>query len=149
MNPESPDRPLVILIVEDNPTDVLIAREGFLSAKMPNSLQVVDDGIAAVEFLHRRGEYADAPWPDLTLLDLNMPRMNRQEVLAEIKADDDLKDVPVVLTTSKSDEDISQACALHADCYVSKPVGFDEFTPVVQTIQDFWFSVLTLPPDPG
>ena len=141
------DQPVIILMVEDNPTDVLIAREGFSSAKMRNTLHVADDGIEAIEFLHRRGKYAAAPRPDLIVLDLNMPRKNGQEVLAEIKTDDHLKDIPVViLTTSKSAEDISKAYGLHANCYISKPVDFNEFTEVVQTIQDFWFSVVTLPP---
>jgi CheY-like chemotaxis protein len=141
------DQPVIILMVEDNPTDVLIAREGFLGAKMRNTLHVADDGIEAIEFLHQRGKYAEAPRPDLIVLDLNMPRKNGQEVLAEIKADEDLKHIPVViLTTSKSQEDSSKAYALQANCYISKPVDFDEFTEVVQTIQDFWFSVVTLPP---
>jgi chemotaxis family two-component system response regulator Rcp1 len=142
------DRPVIILMVEDNPTDVLIAREGFSGAKMQNTLHVADDGIEAIEFLNQRGKYASAPRPDLIVLDLNMPRKNGQEVLAEIKADDNLKHIPVViLTTSKSSDDISKAYGLHANCYISKPVDFDEFTAVVQTIQDFWFSVVTLPPD--
>jgi chemotaxis family two-component system response regulator Rcp1 len=149
MNPPVADRPVVILMVEDNPTDVLIAREGFSGAKMRNTLHVADDGIEAIEFLNQRGKYAGAPRPDLIVLDLNMPRKNGQEVLAEIKADDNLKNIPVViLTTSKSEDDISKAYALHANCYISKPVDFDEFTNVVQTIQDFWFSVVTLPMDP-
>ena len=139
-------RPVVILIVEDNPTDVLIAREGFLGAEMPNTLYVADDGIEAMEFLRRRGKYATAPRPDLIVLDLNMPRKNGHEVLTEIKADDALKHIPVViLTTSKSEEDITKAYRCHANCYISKPVDFDEFTKVVQTIQDFWFSIVTLP----
>jgi CheY-like chemotaxis protein len=148
MNTTFSEHPVVILMVEDNPTDVLIAREGFLGAKMLNTLHVADDGIEAIEFLNQRGKYADAPRPDLIVLDLNMPRKNGQEVLAEIKADDNLKNIPVViLTTSKSEDDITKAYGLHANCYISKPVDFDEFTEVVQTIQDFWLSVVTLPPD--
>ena len=148
MNPTSTEHPVVILMVEDNPTDVLIAREGFAGAKMLNTLHVADDGIEAIEFLNQRGKYAGAPRPDLIVLDLNMPRKNGQEVLAEIKADDNLKNIPVViLTTSKSEDDISKAYGLHANCYISKPVDFDEFTEVVQTIQDFWLSVVTLPPE--
>ena len=146
MNINAPDEPVIILMVEDNPTDVLIAKEGFCGARMRNTLYVADDGIEAIEFLRQRGKYADAPRPDLIVLDLNMPRKNGQEVLAEIKADHDLKNIPVViLTTSKSEEDISKAYGLHANCYISKPVDFDEFTKVVQTIQDFWFSIVTLP----
>jgi CheY-like chemotaxis protein len=139
------DHPVIILMVEDNPTDVLIAREGLRDAHMHNTLHVAEDGIEAMEFLRQRGKYAGAPRPDLILLDLNMPRKNGQEVLAEIKADDDLMNIPVVvLTTSKSTEDVDKSYGLHANCYISKPVDFDEFTNVVQTIQDFWFSVVTL-----
>lgn len=138
--------PVVILMVEDNPTDVLIAREGFSGAQMANTLHVADDGIEAIEFLNQRGKYAAAPRPDLIVLDLNMPRKNGQEVLAEIKSDARLKNIPVViLTTSKSQDDISRAYGLHANCYISKPVDFDEFTQVVQRIQDFWFSLVILP----
>ena len=140
-------RPIVILMVEDNPTDVLIAKEGLLSAKMQSTVHVADDGVYAMDFLHQRGKYVNAPRPDLILLDLNMPRMNGQEVLAAIKADDNLKNIPIViLTTSKAEEDISKAYALHANCYISKPVDFNEFAKVVQTIQAFWFNVVTLPP---
>ena len=147
MDSEPMTKPVIILMVEDNPTDVLIAREGFSCAKMRNTLHVADDGIEAMEFLRRRGKYASSPRPDLIVLDLNMPRKNGHEVLAEIKIDDNLKDIPVViLTTSKSQEDISKAYGLHANCYISKPVDFDEFTKVVQTIQDFWFTVVSLPP---
>lgn len=147
MNATSSAAPVIILMVEDNPTDVLIAKEGFASANMANTLLVADDGIEAIEFLNQRGKYAGMPRPDLIVLDLNMPRKNGQEVLAEIKADDRLKHIPVViLTTSKSEEDIGRAYRCHANCYISKPVDFDEFTRVVQTIQDFWFSVVTLPP---
>lgn len=148
MNTPRAEQPVVILMVEDNPTDVLIAREGFAGAKVLNTLHMTDDGIEAIEFLNQRGKYADAPRPDLIVLDLNMPRKNGQEVLAEIKTDDNLKNIPVIiLTTSKSEDDISKAYALHANCYISKPVDFDDFTKVVQTIQDFWLSVVTLPPE--
>ncbi len=147
MNTAIAERPVIILMVEDNPTDVLIAREGLLGATMLNTLHVADDGIEAMEFLRQRGKYADVPRPDLIILDLNMPRKNGHEVLAEIKEDDDLRKIPVIiLTTSKSQEDISKACGLCANCYISKPVDFDEFTEVVQTIQDFWFSTTTRPP---
>jgi chemotaxis family two-component system response regulator Rcp1 len=146
MNKISSERPVVILMAEDNPTDVLIAREGLGSAKMLNTLHVVDDGIEAMEFLRQHGKYAGAPRPDMILLDLNMPRKNGQEVLAEIKADEVLRSIPVIIfTTSKSRDDIDKAYGLHANCYISKPVDFDEFTKVVQTIQDFWVSVVTLP----
>jgi CheY-like chemotaxis protein len=141
-------RPIIILMVEDNPTDVLITKEGLANSKMLNTLHVADDGVEAMEFLLQQGKYANAPRPDLILLDLNMPRMNGQEVLAAIKGNDSLKNIPVViLTTSKSEEDIGKAYGLHANCYISKPVDFDSFTRVVQTIQDFWFCVVTLPPN--
>jgi two-component system, chemotaxis family, response regulator Rcp1 len=139
--------PVIILMAEDNPTDVLIAREGLASASMLNTLYVVDDGIEAMQFLRRQGKYEGTPRPDLILLDLNMPRKNGHEVLGEIKADAALKDIPVIIfTTSKSKDDIRKSYGLHANCYISKPVDFDEFTTVVQTIQDFWASVVTLPP---
>jgi len=147
MNTSIASRPIVILMVEDNPTDILIAKEGLLSAKMLNTLHVADDGIEAMKFLRQQGKYAGAPRPDLILLDLNMPRKNGQEVLAEIKADDNLRNIPVVvLTTSMAEKDITKSYGLHANCYITKPVDFDQFVNVVQTIQDFWFSVVTLPP---
>jgi len=147
MNTSIASRPIVILMVEDNPTDILIAKEGLLSAKMLNTLHVADDGIEAMKFLRQQGKYAGAPRPDLILLDLNMPRKNGQEVLAEIKADDNLRNIPVVvLTTSMAEKDITKSYGLHANCYITKPVDFDQFVNVVQTIQDFWFCVVTLPP---
>lgn len=143
-------RPIVILMVEDNPTDVLITKEGLAHAKMLNALHVAEDGVEAMDFLYQRGKHSGAPRPDLVLLDLNMPRKNGREVLAEIKGDDNLKNIPVViLTTSKSEEDVSIAYGLHANCYISKPVDFDAFSKVVQTIEDFWFCVVTLPPNPS
>jgi chemotaxis family two-component system response regulator Rcp1 len=146
INTLSTSRPIIILMVEDNPTDVLVTKEGLLSAKMLSTLHVADDGIEAMDFLHQQGKYADAPRPDLILLDLNMPRKNGHEVLSELKADDKLKNIPVViLTTSKAEEDISKAYKHHANCYITKPVDFDSFTKIVQTIQAFWFSVVTLP----
>jgi two-component system response regulator len=139
-------RPIEILLVEDSPADVLITREAFEEAKLLNTLHVVEDGVQALEFLRRQGSYADAPRPDLILLDLNLPRKNGREVLAEIKADKDFKSIPVIiLTTSSADEDILNAYDLHANCYVIKPVGFDNFLKAVQSIQDFWFSVVALP----
>jgi two-component system response regulator len=149
MNTTVAPRPIIILLVEDNPTDVLITREGLFGAKVFNTLHVADDGVEAMEFLRREGKYADAPRPDLVLLDLNLPRKNGQEVLAEIKADDNLKNIPVViLTTSQAKEDVVKAYGLHANCYINKPVDFDAFSKVVQTIQDFWFCVVTLPLGP-
>lgn len=145
MNPKN--KSITILMAEDNPTDVMLTKEALAHAKVLNSLHVVDDGIDALDFLHRRGKFTKAPHPDLILLDLNMPRKNGQEVLAEIKADDRLKHIPVViLTTSKAEEDVIKAYGLHANCYVIKPVDFDVFAEVVRSIQQFWFSVVTLPP---
>jgi two-component system, chemotaxis family, response regulator Rcp1 len=140
------NKPITILMAEDNSTDVMLTKEALAHAKVMNTLHVVEDGIEALEFLHRRGKYAKMPRPDLILLDLNMPRKNGQEVLAEIKADDDLKHIPVViLTTSKAEEDVLKAYGLFANCYVIKPVDFDVFAEVVRSIQQFWFSVVTLP----
>jgi two-component system response regulator len=142
----SKNKPITILMAEDNATDIMLTKEALAHAKVSNTLHVVEDGIEAMEFLHRRGKYAKMPRPDLILLDLNMPRKNGQEVLAEIKADDQLKHIPVVvLTTSKAEEDVLKAYGLFANCYVIKPVDFDVFAEVVRSIQQFWFSVVTLP----
>ncbi|MBI5295673.1 MAG: response regulator [Chloroflexi bacterium] len=139
-------RPIEILLVEDSPTDVVITREAFEDAKLLNTLHVVEDGVRALEFLRRQGSFSAVPRPDLILLDLNLPRKNGREVLAEIKADPQLKSIPVViLTTSSADEDILSAYDLHANCYVIKPVGFENFFKAVQSIQEFWFSVVALP----
>ena len=133
-------------MAEDNATDVMLTKEALAHAKLLNTLHVVDDGIEALDFLHRRGKHAKAPNPDLILLDLNMPRKNGQEVLAEIKAHERFRHIPVViLTTSKAEEDVVKAYGLHANCYVIKPVDFDVFAEVVRSIQEFWFSVVTLP----
>ena len=141
-------RPIEILLVEDSPADIIITRESFQEAKLLNSLHVVEDGVQALEFLRRQGAYASAPRPDLILLDLNLPRKNGREVLAEVKCDPDLMSIPVViLTTSSADEDILKAYNLHANCYVVKPVGFENFHKAVQSIRNFWFSVVALPPE--
>jgi two-component system response regulator len=135
-----------ILLVEDSPADVIITREAFKEARLQNTLHVVDDGVQAMEFLHQLGAYASAPRPDLILLDLNLPRKNGQEVLAEIKGDPKLQSIPIViLTTSNAEEDILKAYDLQANCYVIKPVGFENFLKAVQSIHNFWFSVVTLP----
>jgi len=148
MNPRSIQKPIEILLVEDSPADILITREAFADAKLANTLHVVEDGVRAMEFLRREGSYASFPRPDLILLDLNLPRKNGREVLAEIKADAEFKSIPVIiLTTSSADEDILQAYDLHANCYVIKPVGFDNFLKAIQSIQNFWFSVVVLPPE--
>jgi len=136
-----------ILLVEDSPADILIAREALSEAKLINTIHVAEDGVEAMDFLHKHGKFASAPTPDLILLDLNLPRKNGREVLTEIKADEKLKQIPVVvLTTSSAEEDILKSYNLHANCYVVKPVEFESFVKAVQSVQHFWFSVVTLPP---
>lgn len=150
MTTTKPLKHVEILLVEDSPADVLIAREALTEAKLINTIHVAEDGVQAMQFLRREGPFALAPRPDLILLDLNLPRKNGREVLAEIKADPDLKSIPVVvLTTSKAEEDILRSYNLHANCYVVKPVEFDSFVKAVQSIHQFWFSVVTLPPPEG
>lgn len=139
-------RLIEILLVEDSRADVLITREALTEARLLNTLHVARDGVEAMDFLHKRGQYTSARRPDLILLDLNLPRKNGREVLAEIKADDNLKSIPVVvLTTSSAEEDIIKSYNLHANCYVVKPVGFENFLAAVQSIRHFWFSVVVLP----
>ena len=139
-------RPVEILLVEDSPADVLMTREAFEQARLVNTLHVVDDGEQALAFLRQEGMYASSPRPDLVLLDLNLPRKNGVEVLAEIKSDPQLQSIPIViLTTSHTEQDILSSYNLHANCYIVKPVGFEKFFKAIQSIQDFWFSVVTLP----
>jgi two-component system response regulator len=145
---KTPCQPVDILLVEDNPGDVELTTEALDDAKLSNRLYVVTDGVEAMAFLRREGKYAHVCAPDLILLDLNLPRKNGREVLAEIKADPDLKIIPiVVLTTSSAEEDILKAYNLNANSYVVKPVGFDNFMEAVRSIRHFWFSVVTLPPE--
>lgn len=135
-----------ILLVEDNPGDAELAREALISSKIHNNLHVVNDGEKAMAFLRKTGEYTSAPRPDLILLDLNLPRKDGREVLAEIKQDDNLKRIPVViLTSSKADEDVIKSYNLHANCYITKPLDFFQFTKVVQSIENFWLSIVVLP----
>ncbi len=137
-----------ILLVEDSPADVLITREALTEAKLLNTIHVVENGVEALEFLRKTGKYANVRRPDLILLDLNLPRKNGREVLAEIKADEQLKAIPVVvLTTSSAEEDILKSYNLHANCYVVKPVEFASFVKAVQSIRQFWFTIVTLPPE--
>ena len=137
-----------ILLVEDSPADVLLTREAFEQNKIVNAIHVAEDGMQAMDFLYQRGAYGSASRPDLILLDLNLPRKNGREVLAEIKADPDLRRIPiVVLTTSGAEEDILKAYNLNANCYIVKPVGLDNFMKAIQSIGNFWFSVVTLPPE--
>jgi two-component system response regulator len=143
-------RPIEILLVEDSATDVLLAEEALDFAKVRNNLHVVKDGVEAMAFLRREREYSAVPSPDLVLLDLNMPRKGGREVLAEVKADEALKNIPVVvLTTSQAQEDVLSSYGLHANCYISKPVDFEQFANVVRAIDQFWFTVVTLPTDSG
>lgn len=140
-------RPVEILLVEDNEGDVRLTREALREGHLRNRLHVVEDGEKALDFLFRRGVYADAPRPDLILLDLNLPRRDGREVLAEIKADTSLKRIPVVvLTTSRAEEDLARSYDLHANCFITKPVDFDQFIQVVKTIENFWFTIVVLPP---
>jgi chemotaxis family two-component system response regulator Rcp1 len=141
-------KPVEILLVEDNPGDVRLTIEGLKEAKVYNNLHVARDGIEALRFLYQEGPHSDAPRPDLILLDLNLPRKDGREVLAEIKADKSLKRIPViVLTTSQDEEDIFKTYDLHANCYITKPLDFEQFMHVVQSVEDFWLSVVTFPPE--
>ncbi len=138
--------PVEILLVEDNPGDVRLTQEALREAKVRNNLHVVGDGEKALAFLRREGEFHDAPTPDIILLDLNLPKKHGQEVLSEIKSDPVLRRIPVVvLTTSKAEEDILRSYDLHANCYVTKPVDFEQFIKVVRSIEEFWFTVVKLP----
>jgi CheY-like chemotaxis protein len=135
-----------VLLVEDDPGDVLMTREAFEHHKLRNKLHVVADGVEALQFLRREGEHADAPRPGLVLLDLNLPRMDGREVLAEIKSDESLRSIPVVvLTTSEAEEDILRSYSLHANAYITKPVDFDRFIEVIRQIDDFFVTVVKLP----
>lgn len=135
-----------ILLVEDSPSDVDLTREALDDAKVGNRLSVARDGVEALAFLRREGEYKDAPRPDLILLDLNLPRKDGREVLTEIKADRVLRRIPVViLTTSEAEQDILKSYDLHANCYITKPVDLDRFITVVQSIEEFWLAIVKLP----
>ena len=140
-------RPIEILFVEDNPGDVRLTQEALREAKMCVNVRVAWDGEEAIEYLRKEGQYADALRPDLILLDLNLPRMSGREVLAEIKADTDLRSIPVVvLTGSKAEADVAKTYNLHANCYVTKPADLDQFIRVVQSIESFWLTIVKLPP---
>ncbi|MBV8087231.1 MAG: response regulator [Chloroflexi bacterium] len=139
--------PIDILLVEDSPSDVDLTREALEDAKVRNTLHVAEDGVEALEFLRGVGRHTGAPRPDLILLDLNLPKKDGREVLAEIKADPDLKSIPVViLTTSEAEQDILRTYALHANCYITKPVDLEQFITVVRSIENFWLVVVKLPP---
>ena len=141
-------RPVEILLVEDNPGDIRLTKEAMKEAKIINNLNVVEDGVEALAFLRKKGKFKDVIRPDLILLDLNLPKKNGREVLAEIKQDINLKQIPVViLTVSKAEEDILKTYELHANCFITKPVDMDQFIKVVKSIEDFWFSIVKLPPN--
>ena len=147
MNNSQIGAPIEILLVEDNPGDVRLAREALKENKVRNNLHVVEDGVLAMEFLRRQGNYQNVPRPDLILLDLNLPKKDGREVLAEIKTDTDLKRIPVVmLTISKAEEDIVRAYDSHVNCYITKPIDLDQFIKVVRSVEDFWLTIVKLPP---
>lgn len=142
-------RPADFLLVEDNPGDVRLTQEALKSHKVQNNLHVVSDGEEAMAFLHRQGKYAGAPRPDIILLDLNLPKKDGREVLAEIKSDPSLKTIPVVIiTSSEAEQDVIKSYNLNANCYVTKPVNLDQFVKVVQSINDFWLTIVKLPGAP-
>ena len=139
-------RPIEILLVEDSPSDVKLTLTVLEKAKVANRVSHVEDGVEAMDFLRRLGKYADAPRPDVILLDLNLPRKDGREVLAELKAQPEFAKIPVVvLTTSKAEQDVLRSYELHANCYITKPVDFTSFLDVIQTIEKFWLAVVTLP----
>ncbi len=146
MNSQPASRPIEILLVEDNPGDVRLTVEALKEGKVRNKLHVAEDGVEAMAFLHREGKYAGAPGPDLILLDLNLPKKDGHDVLAEIKEDPTLRRIPVVvLTSSKADEDILKTYNLHANCYITKPVDPEQFIAVVKSIEGFWLTIVKLP----
>lgn len=141
-------RPVEILLVEDNPGDVRLTRETLKDSKLLNRMSVAVDGVEALAFLRREGRYDGEARPDLILLDLNLPKKDGREVLAEIKADESLRRIPViVLTTSSAEQDILKMYDLHANCYIAKPVDLDQFSAVVRAIEAFWFTIVKLPPE--
>ncbi len=146
MSTNTAARTIEILLVEDNPGDIRLTREALKDAKLLNNLSVCTDGVEAMAFLRREGEYSDSPRPDLILLDLNMPKKDGREVLAEIKDDPRFKRIPVVmLSTSTAQNDVLNSYDLHANCYITKPVDMEQFITVVKTIEDFWLTIVKLP----
>ena len=141
-------KPIEILLVEDNPADARLTEEALKEGKVLNNLSVVKDGVEAMDFLNKKGNYPDAPRPDLILLDLNLPKKNGREVLAEVKEDPSFKRIPVViLTVSKDEQDILASYDLYANCYITKPVDLDQFIDVVRSVEDFWLTIVKLPPN--
>ncbi|MBC8264681.1 MAG: response regulator [Anaerolineales bacterium] len=148
MDGQTMGRPIEILLVEDNPGDARLTKEALKEGKVCNKLHVAEDGDKALAFLRRGGSYAGAPRPDLILLDLNLPKRDGRELLAEIKTDPRLRRIPVViLTTSRAEEDILKTYDLHANCYITKPVDLEQFIGVVKAVEDFWLTVVKLPPE--
>jgi CheY-like chemotaxis protein len=147
MSEPLPSQPIEVLLVEDDPGDVLMTQEAFADYKIANRLTVVTNGEDAIAYMHKQGRFADVPTPDLVLLDLNLPRRDGREVLRDIKGDPELRRVPVVvLTTSEAEEDVLASYDLHANAYVRKPVDFDQFVAAVRAIDDFFITVVRLPP---
>lgn len=139
-------RPIEILLIEDNPGDVRLTKEALRTSRIPNHIRVAEDGIEASAILFRQGQYADAPRPDLIVLDLNLPRKDGRTVLVEIKADPELKRIPVViLTTSQAESDITHAYDMHANCYIMKPIDYERFQAAIKAIESFWLTVVRLP----
>jgi chemotaxis family two-component system response regulator Rcp1 len=146
MDSQKISKPAEILLVEDNPGDVRLTQECFKESKISNNLSVVMDGQEAIDFLQQKGKFANAPRPDLILLDLNLPRKDGREVLAEIKADPDLRKIPVVvLTISKAEQDVLKTYDMHANCFITKPIDLDQFAVIVKSIEDFWLTIVRLP----
>ena len=146
MNAINYSRPVEILLVEDNEIDIRFTKRALKQGKVLNNLSIASDGEEAMDFLHQRDEYANSPRPDIILLDLNMPRKDGREVLTDIKTDENLMQIPVVvLTTSEAEQDVLNSYSLHANCYITKPVDFDKFVDVIRTLEDFWLAVVRLP----
>ena len=146
MNDKETMKHVEILLVEDSPGDVRLTKEGLKESKVHTSLHVVTDGVEAMSFLRKEGKYANVPYPDVILLDLNLPKKDGREVLAEVKSDEKLRKIPVVvMTISKAEEDVCRAYGLHANCYIVKPIDFNQFITVVKAIENFWFTIVKLP----
>ena len=146
MTPGTMVKPIEILLVEDNPVDVMITKNAFNAGRVCNNLHVVEDGEEAMDFLHKRGKYSSAPTPEIILLDLNLPKKDGREILAEVKADPSLRRIPViVLTTSEDKEDIWRSYDLQANCFITKPVDTEQFSKALERVGEFWFSVVRLP----
>ncbi len=143
---ENLNRPIEILLIEDNPGDVRLTQECLRKSKIANRLSIVEDGVEATQFLQQEGKFAQSPRPDIILLDLNLPRKDGREILAEIKADQKLKHIPVlILTSSDAEADIHRAYELHANCYITKPIIFEDFIRIITSIENFWLSIVRLP----